>query len=224
MPSANEHPLAAIARHLRNALAISIGFALVVACTGVSLSTQVISTWKDPKYTSAPLKKIFVVSLMKIEPGGRDAVEDAVVARLASAGVAGIASHSVMSNDPQRPGPSLSEAIAAAGADGVLLVDVRAIGSYEPYTIGQTLTSLSPDTMASYSYLKREGADQSGDYKVAHIVSELYLPSMGKQVWTAFTNSYDAANLARNMPDYTLKLVTVMAKDRIIDGAPAPRS
>jgi hypothetical protein len=224
MPFANANALATIARHLRNALAISIGFALVVACTGVSLSTQVISTWKDPKYASAPLKKIFVISLMKVEPGGRDAVEDAVVARLASAGVAGIASHTVMSNDPQRPGPSLPEAIAAAGADGVLLVDVRAIGSYEPYTIGQTVTSLSPDTMASYSYLKREGADQSGDYKVAHIMSELYLPSMSKQVWTAFTNSYDASNLARNMPDYTLKLVGAMAKDRIIDGAPAPRS
>src|SRR3989442_434920 len=83
-------------------------------------------------------------------------------------------------NDPQRPGPTLPEAIKAAGADGVLLVDVRAIGSYEPYTIGQTITSLSPDTMASYSYLKKEGADQKGDYKVAHIVSELYLPSMGK--------------------------------------------
>jgi len=130
----------------------------------------------------------------------------------------------VMSNDPQRPGPTLPEAIQAAGADGVLLVDVRAIGSYEPYTIGQTVTSLSPDTMASYSYLKQQGADQKGDYKVAHIVSELYLPSMGKQVWTAFTNSYDASNLARNMPDYTFKLVTAMAKDRIIAGAPTPRS
>jgi len=47
---------------------------------------------------------------------------------------------------------------------------------------------------------------------------------MGKQVWTAFTNSYDASNLARNMPDYTFKLVTAMAKDRIIAGAPTPRS
>jgi hypothetical protein len=78
--------------------------------------------------------------------------------------------------------------------------------------------------MASYNYLKQQGADQKGDYKVAHIVSELYLPSMGKQVWTAFTNSYDASNLARNMPDYTFKLVTAMAKDRIIAGAPTPRS
>ena len=210
-----------VARGLRNALAIALCLAAVAACSGISLKTQVLGTWKDPKYASAPLKRIFVISLMKIEPGGRDAVEDAVVVRLASAGVTGIASHTVMSNDPQRPGPSLPEAIAAAGADGVLLVDVKAIGAYEPYTVGQTVTSLSPDTMASYSYLKQQGADQKGVYKVAHIISELYLPTMGKQVWTAFTNSFDASNLARNMPDYTLKLVSAMARDRIIAAAPA---
>ena len=222
MSFATPHPIAVIARGLRSALAIALCIAVVSACAGLSLKTQILGTWKDPKYASGPLHKIFVISLMKIEPGGRDAVEDAVVARLASAGVAGIAAHTVMSNDPQRPGPTLTEAIQASGADGVLLVEVRAVGTYAPYTVGQTMTSLSPDTMASYNYLKGENADQKGDYKIAHIASELYLPSMGKQVWTAFTNSYDASNLARNMPDYTYKLVTALAKDRMIAGAPPP--
>jgi hypothetical protein len=77
-----------------------------------------------------------------------------------------------------------------------------------------------PDTMASYNYLKQQNDYQPGDYKIANIVSEVYLPSMGKQVWSAFTRSFDASNLARNLPDYTAKLVNVMAKDRII--APRP--
>ena len=76
--------------------------------------------------------------------------------------------------------------------------------------------------MASYNYLKGQNADQPGDYKVAHIVSEVYLPSMGKMVWTASTNSYDAFDLARNLPDYTLKLVSVLAKDRMIANPPRP--
>jgi hypothetical protein len=189
---------------------------------GMSLKTEVQGTWKDPKYTTGPIGKIFVISLMKIEPGGRDAVEDAIVARLASAGVTAVASHTVMSNDAERAGPSLEEAIKASGAEGVLMVEVRAVGAYEPYTVGQTVTSLAPDTMASYNYLKGQNVYQPGDYKVAHIVSELYTPSMGKQVWTAFTNSYDASNLARNLPDYTLKLVTAMARDHIIASAPKP--
>lgn len=187
---------------------------------GATLSTNVKGTWKDPRYNAAPMQRIFVVSLMKVDPGGREAVENALVARLAATGVTGIASHTVMSNDADKPGPTLEEAILAAKADGVLLVEVRAVGAYEPYTVGQTVTSLSPDTMASYNFLKQQNVYQPGDYKIAHIVSELYIPSMGRQVWTAFTDSYDAANLARNLPDFTLKLVGVMARDRMI---PAPK-
>jgi len=214
---------------LRNAFVVSLAAALCAcggtrefSAGGLSLKTEVMGTWKDPKYAAAPLRKVFVISLMKIEPGGRDAVEDAIVARLATAGVEGVASHTVMPKDPDAEGPALEEAIRASGAQGVLLVEVRAVGAIEPYVIGTGVTSLSPDTMASYSYLKGENVYQPGDYKVAHIVSELYPPSMSKQVWTAFTNTYDASDLARNLSDYTLKLVAVMAKDRIIAGAPKP--
>ena len=217
-------------KRLRTCLLAVLTLAALAACGGarplsvgsLSLKTEVQSTWKDPKFAAGPLTKIFVISLMKIEPGGRDAVESAIVAQLAAAGVQAVASHTVISNDPAREGPSLEEAIKASGADGVLLVEVRAVGAYEPYTIGQTVTSLSPDTMASYNYLKGQNVYQPGDYKVAHIVSEIYLPSMGKQVWTAFTNSYDAADLARNLPDYTLKLVGVMTRDRMIAGTLKP--
>ncbi|HTQ01866.1 MAG TPA: hypothetical protein VMN56_21285 [Casimicrobiaceae bacterium] len=214
---------------LRSALLVWLAAALCACGStpdfhvgGLSLKTEVLGTWKDPKYAAAPLRKVFVISLMKVEPGGRDAVEDAIVARLATAGVEGVASHTVMPKDPDAEGPALEDAIKVSGADGVLLVEVRSVGAIEPYTIGSTVTSLSPDTMASYSYLKGQNVYQPGDYKVARIVSEVYPPSMGKQVWTAFTNSYDASDLARNLSDYTLKLVAVMAKDRIIADAPKP--
>jgi hypothetical protein len=207
--------------------ALPILAVLLGACAGgaavgpMSLTTEVQSTWKDPKYNAPPMAKIFVISLMKVEPGGRGAVEDALVRELTSAGVKAVASHTVMSQDAAKPGPSLEEAIKSSGADGVLMVEVKSVGAYEPYTIGQTVTSLAPDTMASYSYLKGQNVYQPGDYKVAHIVSEVYLPSLGKQVWTAFSNSYDASDLKRNLPDYTKKIVDVMAKDRIIAGRPS---
>ena len=185
-------------------------------------STSVKGTWKDPRYLGEPMQRVFVVSLMKVDPGGRAGVEDAVVARLAAAGVAGIASHTVMSDDAEKPGPSLEDAITASKADGVLLLTVKAVGVYESYAVGQSITSISPDTMASYNYLNQQNVYQPGSYKIAHIVSELYVPSMGRQVWTAYTDSYDAVNLARNLPDFTLKLVGVMAKDRMIAATPKP--
>ena len=206
---------------------LAIACALGAGCASVSLEshkTRIDSKWKDPRYAGAPMRKVFVVSLIKVDPGGRDAVEDAIAARLEAAGVAAVTSHTVMSDDARNPGPSLADAIKASGADGVLLVQVKSVGSYEPYTIGETVTSLSPDTLSDYNALKRDGWNQPGVYKIAHIVSELYVPTMGRQVWTAFTNSYDANDLARNIPDYTQKLVTEMAKDRMIAATPKPAS
>jgi hypothetical protein len=59
------------------------------------------------------------------------------------------------------------------------------------------------------------------DDAIRELEQAMYSPSMGKQVWTAFTNSYDAADFRRNLPDYTLKLVNVMAKDRMIAARPS---
>ena len=208
-------------------LVLLVPAALVAACgamTSLSDKTKVELQWRDPKFTAAPMKNVFVISLMKIEPGGRDAVEDAIVARLAQAGVSATASHAVLSNDPDKPGPTLEEAIKVSEAEGVLFVEVRAVGAFEPYTVGQTMTSLSPDTMASYDFLKKENVYQPGDYKVARIASHMYLPPMGKEVWIAFTHSYDASNLARNLPDFTSTLVGALAKDGMIPGPPKPAS
>ncbi|MFO1323740.1 MAG: hypothetical protein U1F15_06720 [Burkholderiales bacterium] len=207
--------------------AVAFASAALAACVSMdraSTKTRVEDTWKDPKYAAAPMKKLFVVSLMKVEPGGRGAVENAIVARLQSAGVAGVASHTVMSDDAEKPGPTLEEAIVASGADGVLIVQVRRMAAPEQNMVNQTVSSIMPDTMASYDYLKQQNVYQPGDYKVANIVSELYLPSLGRQVWTAWTNSYDAADLAKNIPDYTLKLVGAMSRDRMIAGVPVPPS
>ena len=202
--------------------------ALAAGCATVaadSRRTRVESTWKDPRWTGGPMRKVFVVSLMKVEPGGRAAVENVIVARLAAAGVTGVASHTVLADDPEKGGPSLEDAIRAASADGVLLVQVKAIGVYTPSMIGSTFTTISPDTDASYGFLKREDAWSPGtDYKVAKIISELYLPGLGRQVWTAVTESYDAKDLARSMPDYATTLVTAMARERMIPGPPKPAS
>lgn len=198
--------------------------ALVAGCgtmTSMSDTTQVEMQWRDPKFTAVPMTKVFIVSLMKVEPGGRDAVEDALVARFAQAGVQAVASHTVLSNDPDKPGPTLEEAIKAANVDGVLMVEVRAVGVFEPWTVGRTMTSLAPDTMASYDFLKKEyKKDESGDYKIARIASSMYTPTLGKEVWIAFTHSYDAVNLAKNLPGFTAKLVGALAKDGMVPAAP----
>jgi hypothetical protein len=190
--------------------------ALSNVMSSASSTTTVKAVWKDPKYSAAPMKKIFVISLMKTEPGGRDAVEDAIVAQLQRAGVEATASHTLMPSDPMQPQPALMDIITRSGADGVLMARVKWMSAEEPYTIGGTLTSPAPDMLGFSDFLASEGANQPGDFKVARISTSIFQGSLGKQVWTAYTDSYNAGNLARIIPDYTAKVVTALAQDRII--------
>jgi nucleotide-binding universal stress UspA family protein len=185
-------------------------------CMSMSTSTSVKGVWKDPKFAGPPLRKIFVISLMKIQPGGRDAVEDAIVAKLKAAGTDAVAAHTVKGDDTE-----LIDAIRKSGADAVMMAQVRWLSTYEPYVVTETMASPSPDKMGHSDFFKDQGADEPGDYKVARIGTGLWVGAFNKQVWTAFTDSYDASNLARNIPDYTTKLVAALARDGMIV-APKP--
>lgn len=185
-------------------------------CTSLSTSTSVKGVWKDPKFAGPPLRKIFVISLMQVQPGGREAVEDAIVARLKANGTDAVAAHTVKGDDTE-----LSTAIRNSGADAVMMAQVRWMSAYEPYTVTETMESPSPDKMGHSDFFKAEGADQAGAYKVARIGTGVWVGAFSKQVWTAFTDSYDASDLARNIPDYTTKLVGALVRDGMI-AAPKP--
>ncbi len=185
-------------------------FALA-GCMSMSTSTSIKGVWKDPKFTGPPLRKIFVISLMKIQPGGRDAVEDAIVAQLKAGGTDAVAAHTVKGDDTE-----LITVIRNSGADGVLMAQVRWLAAFEPYTVTETMDAPTPDKMGLSDFFKDQGADEPGDYKVARIGTGLWVGAFNKQVWTAFTDSYDAAKLARNIPDYTTKLVAALARDGMI--------
>lgn len=89
-------------------------------CAALTTSTSVKGVWKDPKYAAGPVRKIFVISLMKVQPGGRDAVEDAIVATLKAGGTDAVAAHTVKGDDTE-----LIAAIRNSGADAVLMAQVR---------------------------------------------------------------------------------------------------
>jgi hypothetical protein len=207
------------------AISLLVLTGLLAGCAGLTnLSTKSVvkETWTDPKYTGGPVKTIFVVSLMKVEPGGRGAVEDAIVAQLASTGVVATASHKVMPADFTEAPMSLTDAIRNSGADAVLLAQVKYTAADEPYIIGGAMVTPSADRMAYFDYYKAQGANQPTDYKTARIDTDLYIVKAGTRVWSAYTDAYDANRLARNLPDFAFKMVSAMAKDRLIASPPKP--
>ncbi len=199
----------------RRLFAAGVACLLLAACSGGTTRTVVQETWTDPKYKAGPLKKVFVLSLMQIQPGGRAAVEDALVLRLQSAGVAAVAAHTLLPKDAQTAGPTLDQAVASSGADAILVAQVHWLNTREPYLITEAMASPAPNVMGESRFLSSEGANQPGDYKVARIHTDVYR-AQGTRIWAGFSDSYDASNLARNLPDYTLKIVAAMSRDGIV--------
>lgn len=192
--------------------------ALVAACASVDSPTKVAQTWKDPAWTGGPLSKFFVISLMETQLGGRAAVEDAIVARLKAGGVDAVASHNALVSDEAHPEPQLIDAIRTSGADAVMLAQIKRVSSYEPYmnSITQSATVADPEYGGYYDLFQSQGANMPNDYKIARVDTRVYRVPGGKQIWGAYTDSYDAANFARNVPGYTVAIVGALERDKMI--------
>jgi hypothetical protein len=188
-------------------------------CASVDTRTRVAQTWKSPAWNGTPLRKIFVISLMETQLGGRAAVEDAIVAQLQAAGVNAIASHVALVSDDAHPEPQLIDAIRASGADGVLLAQVKRVNAFQPYMSSpdNELSAPDPDLGGYYDlFQSQQNATQIGEYKVARVDTRIYGVPGGKQIWGAYTDSYDASNFSRNVPGYVVALIGALERDRMI--------
>jgi hypothetical protein len=124
-----------------------------------------------------------------------------------------------MSKRREKPGPSLEEAIKASRADGVLMVEVRSIGSLVANT-GTTVGSIMPDTMAYYNYLKGQATTSPATTRSPH--RHGHLPAVDGR---AGCGPPSATHTTRRPPSQParlhVKLVNVMAKDRMIAARPS---
>jgi hypothetical protein len=223
------HPmtLRGIARRCAASLgALALASALLAAgCASIDSPTKVAQTWKDPAYRGGPLGKVFVISLAETQMGGRAAVEDAIVAQFKAVGVEAVASHSALASDDAHPEPNLVEAIRTSGANGVLLAQIKQVTSSEPYMNPyQTMTSPDPDIGGYFDLFQSQGANQPNTYKTARVDTRVYAVPGGKQVWGAYSDSYDAVSFSRSMPGYTTTLMVALERDGMIRRMPEGRN
>jgi len=211
-------PIARLAAGAGRTALAAAGLALLVAgCAAIDSRTKVAQTWKDPNYNGSPMRKIFVISLAETQVGGRAAVEDALVAQFKAIGVDAVASHVALASDDAHPEPDLVEAIRASGANGVLLTQVKQVIASEPYMNSfQTITSPNPDIGGYFDLFQSQQANQPNDYKTARIDTRIYVVPGGKQVWGAYSDSYDAVSFSRSMPGFTSTLLVALERDGMI--------
>jgi len=164
---------------------------------------------------------LFVISLAETQVGGRAAVEDAIVAQFKAIGVDALASHAALASDETHPEPDLVQAIRASGANGVLLTQVKQVIASEPYMNSfQTITSPNPDIGGYFDLFQSQQANQPNDYKTARVDTRVYVVPGGKQVWGAYSDSYDAVSFSRSMPGFTSALMAALEHDGMIRRRP----
>jgi hypothetical protein len=181
--------------------------AIVVALASCTTPTMVTSTWKDPSYAAAPMRKVLVHGA-RMTDTGRHEVENRFAAALAQHGVTGVQAYRIYPGRvPDRE--EVRRDLEANGYDGVLVVDLRDVEM--TYTMSEDF----------YSYY---GNWEKGSVETDHNVwveTSLWDARTGKLAWSATSrteNPTSSSDAAQSLVD---KIVASMIDARMISNKPS---
>jgi len=192
-------------RALRCLFAFAVA-ALLSACQ----STSIQSAWFDSSYTAGPFRKIVVIASDGTTADSR-VFEDIFVAKLQAAGVQAVPGYTTIPADARRAEAPFSAAVAATGADGVILVRLLRVD-----TKTQVSTVMMPGPMVGpwggfYGPWMAGGFYPVPDvtqYQVASVETNVYAVATKTLVWAATTQTMNPTTVAQEAPNYADIIIT----------------
>ncbi len=185
-----------------------VGVALLLAACQ---STTIRSAWYDTNYKGGVLRKVVVVASDGTTADSR-VVEDIIVQKLVAAGVQGIPGYSTVPPDARRGEASFSAAVAAAGADAVLMVRLLRVD-----TKTQVSTMMVPGGGFG-PYGGFYGGFYGGpgfypvtdvtQYDVASVETNLYDARTRNLIWAGTTETINPSNVGKEAPGFADLLIT----------------
>jgi len=191
-----------IARALA-ALAVTL---LLTACQ----TTSIQSAWYDTSYKAGPFRKIVVIASDGTTADSR-VFEDIFVQKLLAAGVQAVPGYTTVPPDARRTESTFAPAVAATGADGVILVRLLRVD-----TKTQVSTVMMPGPMMGpwggfYGPGFYGGGFYGGgfyaapevtQYDVASVETNVYNVNTKTLVWAATTQTVNPTTVAKEAPNY----------------------
>lgn len=186
-------------RFVRYLLALS-AVALLAACQ----STSIQSAWYDSTYKGGPLRKVVVLASDGTTADSR-VFEDIFVSKLQAAGVQAVPGYTTIPADARRSEGPFSAAVAATGADGVVLVRLLRVD-----TKTEVSTMMVPGPMVGpwggfYGPYFAGGFYAVPDvtqYDVASVETNVYSTANKALVWAATTQTVNPTTVAQEAPGY----------------------
>ena len=190
----------------------------MLALSGCSTATPIVSEWRNPAYASGPFKRIMVGG-----PSGETSVrrnfEDEFVVQLQAAGIDGLASYRYIPENEEIDENKLKQAAQTARADAMLFA--RSVKIEQKTNYGPTFPYLSfgifgSNVGASWSGLP--GA--SGAYRYNEYTSETTLYDVAKNelVWTGTTKTTEPENMRTAIKSYVEAVMKALDAQNLLPG------
>ena len=168
-------------------------------------STSIQSAWYDTSYSGGPFRKIVVIASDGTTADSR-VFEDIFVQKLQAAGVQALPGYTTVPPDARRSEATFTPAVAATGADGVILVRLLRVD-----TKTQVSTVMMPGPMVGpWGGFYGPGFYGGGfyavpdvtQYDVASVETNVYNVRTKSLVWAATTQTVNPTTVAKEAPGY----------------------
>lgn len=188
-------------------LIVFAALALLAGCQ----TTSIQSAWFDSSYKGGPFRKIVVIASDGTTADSR-VFEDIMVQSLQAAGVAAIPGYTTVPPDARRAEAPFAAAVAATGADGVILVRLIRVD-----TKTQVSTMMMPGPMVGPWGGFYGGGFYGGgfyavpqvtQYEVASVETNVYAVASRTLVWAATTQTVDPRAIEKEAPNFANIVIT----------------
>jgi hypothetical protein len=205
-------------KFVARAIPVLVALVLVAGCASTTLQSE----WRDPGYTGAPFRKIFVIGLSARDITARRVFEDVMVSKLAAAGVQAVPEWQYLKGEGQAPEGVVSSAVESTGADAVLMARLVAIDkqiSVNPVVVpGPAYGWYGPYAgwySGWYSY------PQVTQYDVVYVETTLFDTKTKRLVWSGTSKTVDPASVQQEAPGFADTIIGALQRAGLL---PAPKS
>ena len=205
---------------------LSAALVAVVALAACQ-TTSIQSAWYDTSYRGGPFKKIVVIASDGTTADSR-VFEDIFVQKLQAAGVQAVPGYTTVPPDARRNESTFAPAVAATGADGVILVRLLRVD-----TKTQVSTVMMPGPMMGpwggfYGPGFYGGGFYGGgfyavpdvtQYDVASVETNVYNVANKSLVWAATTQTVNPTTVAQEAPNYADIIIAQLRARNLLPAA-----
>lgn len=180
-------------------------------------STTMQSTWRDPGYTGGPFRKVFVLGQSARDVTARRVLEDVLVARFQAIGAEAVPAWRHLPTDGQADEPTFNAAVAASGADGMLMVRLLGI---DTQTSVSTMLVPGPGFGWYGFYSGWYAVPQVTQYQVAIVETTLFDVKTRRIVWSGTSETFNPTSVQKDAPAFADLIVGSLQKGGFL---PAPK-